>query len=107
MKHKHQHRKRKPLRKGKKPRRKPPARRTASTSKGAPEQTFKEGRYLKHLAGRKVPVLVRTWGDEEYEGVVDYYDKSFIRLTRADGPNLFLFKSDIKYLSEQPSESSA
>ena len=29
-------------------------------------------------------------------------DESFIRLTRTDGPNLFVYKHDIKYLYEEP-----
>jgi hypothetical protein len=32
---------------------------------------------------------------------VEYYDASFIRLTRSGQPNLFIFKHDIKYLVEE------
>ena len=45
---------------------------------------------------------MRTKGDEDFTGWVAYYDSKFIRLTRSDGPNLLLYKSDIKYFSEQP-----
>ncbi len=38
--------------------------------------------------------------DEEVRGVVEYYDQRFIRVTRTDAPNLFIFKHDIKYLYE-------
>ena len=34
-------------------------------------------------------------------GIVEYYDRSFIRLTRQGLPNLFIFKHDIKYLQEE------
>jgi sRNA-binding regulator protein Hfq len=34
-------------------------------------------------------------------GTVEFYDQNFIRLTRKDGPNLFLFKHDIKYIFEE------
>lgn len=37
---------------------------------------------------------------EEVVGTVEYYDHSFIRLTRKDAPNLFIYKHDIKYLTE-------
>ena len=37
---------------------------------------------------------------EEVNGVIEYYDQSFIRLTREGEPNLFIFKHDIKYLVE-------
>ena len=33
-------------------------------------------------------------------GVIEYYDHSFIRLTRTTAPNLFIFKHDIKYVFE-------
>jgi len=38
---------------------------------------------------------------EEVAGVIEYYDQSFIRLTREGEPNLFIFKHDIKYLYEE------
>jgi hypothetical protein len=40
--------------------------------------------------------------NEEVSGTIEYYDHSFIRVTRRGEPNLFLFKHDIKYLSEEP-----
>ncbi len=66
----------------------------------APEQTFEEGKYLKYLAENLIPVRVRLSNDEEIDGVVEFFDESFIRITRKEAPNLFLFKHDIKYLSE-------
>ena len=38
---------------------------------------------------------------EDVVGTIEYYDQSFIRLTRQDQPNLFIFKHDIKYLQEE------
>ncbi len=66
----------------------------------APEQTFEEVKYLKYLADNLIPVRVRLSNDEEIDGVVEFYDDSFIRITRKDAPNMFLFKHDIKYLWE-------
>ncbi len=74
------------------------------SSKGrarAPEQTFEEVRYLKHLIENEIPIRVRLTNNEEISGTIEYYDTSFIRLTRNDGPNLFIFKHDIKYLYEE------
>jgi sRNA-binding regulator protein Hfq len=70
------------------------------TKTRAPEQTFEEVKYLKHLSEKGVPVRVRLANDEEVEGVIEFWDDSFIRITRKDAPNLFLFKHDIKYLFE-------
>jgi sRNA-binding regulator protein Hfq len=66
----------------------------------APEQTFEEVRYLRHLIEQRIPVRVRLSDNQEVEGVVEFYDTNFIRITRQDAPNLFLFKHDIKYLYE-------
>lgn len=65
-----------------------------------PEQTHEEVRYIRELIADSVPIRVRLVGDEEVAGTIEYYDNSFIRLTREDGPNLFIFKHDIKYLYE-------
>jgi host factor-I protein len=46
-------------------------------------------------------VKVKLTGGEEVTGTIEYYDQSFIRLTRAGEPNLFIFKHDIKYLQEE------
>jgi len=45
-------------------------------------------------------VRVKMADGEEVAGVIEYYDQSFIRLTRKGEPNLFIFKHDIKYLLE-------
>lgn len=66
------------------------------------EQTFEEAKYLKQLIEQGTPVRVKMTDGEEVVGVVEYYDQSFIRLTRAGQPNLFIFKHDIKYLQEEP-----
>jgi sRNA-binding regulator protein Hfq len=68
----------------------------------APAQAFEEVKYLRRLTDSKIPVRVRLTDDAEVEGVIEFFDESFIRLTRTDGPNLFLFKHDIKYLMEIP-----
>jgi host factor-I protein len=78
-------------------------------SKGAsraPEQTFEEPKYLRRLIEHATPVTVHLCGGEQVEGTIEYYDQSFIRLTRRGDPNLFIFKHDIKYIVEEGSESS-
>ena len=69
----------------------------------APEHTFEESKYLKRLIESNTPVRVRLSNNEEVRGVVEYYDASFIRITRTGQPNLFIFKHDIKYLVEEGS----
>jgi sRNA-binding regulator protein Hfq len=65
-----------------------------------PEQTLEEVKYLKYLIDNTLRVCVRLVSNEEVCGVIEFYDSNFIRLTRKDGPNLFIFKHDIKYLYE-------
>ena len=66
----------------------------------APEQTFEEIKYLKRLIEERVRVRVRLSDNQEVDGMIEFYDMNFIRLTREGQPNLFLFKHDIKYLYE-------
>jgi len=68
----------------------------------APETTHEEVRYIKYLIDNQIPIRVRLTDNEDVEGTIEYYDASFIRLTRTDAPNLFIFKHDIKYLYEIP-----
>lgn len=70
------------------------------SSTKAPEQTFEEVKYLKRLIDDQIPVRVKLSDNQEVEGTIEFYDATFIRITRRSGPNLFLFKHDIKYLYE-------
>lgn len=75
---------------------------TSQSGKNRPaEQTFEETKYLKQLIENGTTVRVKMVDGEEVLGVIEYYDQSFIRLTRAGLPNLFIFKHDIKYLAEE------
>jgi host factor-I protein len=73
----------------------------AAKSARAPEQTFEEAKYLKRLIENATPIRVKMEDGEEVAGVIEYYDLSFIRLTRKGEPNLFIFKHDIKYIQEE------
>jgi len=73
----------------------------AKSKTKAPGQTFEEPAYLKQLIDNETRVAVKLTSNELVEGVIEFYDANFIRLTRDNGaPNLFIFKHDIKYLYE-------
>ena len=55
---------------------------------------------MQRLVDERVPVRVRLSDNQEVEGLIEFYDAGFIRLTREGAPNLFLFKQDLKYLYE-------
>ncbi|MDQ2898613.1 MAG: hypothetical protein M3Y07_02300 [Acidobacteriota bacterium] len=75
--------------------------RSGKSGTKAPEQTFEEVKYLKRLIENQTPVRLKLSDNEEVTGIVEYYDARFIRITRHDAPNLFVFKQDIKYLIEE------
>ena len=74
---------------------------TGGKSARAPEHTFEEAKYLKQLIEKGTTIRVKMEDGEEVVGTIEYYDQSFIRLTRKGEPNLFIFKHDIKYLQEE------
>ena len=65
-----------------------------------PEDTGMEASYLKALGEKQTPVTVRLVGGESVRGWIEYYDKNMVRVTRDDGPNLFIFKHEIVYIAE-------
>lgn len=74
----------------------PPPKSKASTS------TLEEAKYLRRLIDAKTPISVHLKSGEVFDGKLEYYDRTFIRLTRDGAANLFLFKHDIKYIRETP-----
>jgi sRNA-binding regulator protein Hfq len=72
----------------------------AKSKTKAPEQTFEESKYLEKLVKTQVPVGVKLSNNEEFVGCIEFFDTSFIRLTRPNEANLFIYKHDIKYLYE-------
>jgi host factor-I protein len=65
-----------------------------------PEETFEEASYLKSLGEKQKPVSIKLVDGEVVRGWIEYYDKNMVRLTREEGPNLFIFKHDIMYIAE-------
>jgi host factor-I protein len=66
----------------------------------APDHTHQEVEYLQRLVEERIPVRVRLSDNQEVDGLIEFYDATFIRLTREGEPNLFLYKQDMKYLYE-------
>ena len=55
------------------------------------------------LGEKQKLVSVKLLDGEMVRGWIEYYDRSMIRLTREDGPNLFIFKHQIMYIMEDGS----
>ena len=65
-----------------------------------PDETFEEATYLKALGEKQKAVSLKLADGEVVRGWIEYYDKNMVRLTREDGPNLFIFKHEIMYIAE-------
>ncbi len=76
-----------------------------------PGETGQEALYLKSLSERKVPVTVKLRDGESVKGWIEYFDDGMLRLTREGKPNLFIYKHQIRSITESgkrrnPSEGS-
>ena len=67
-----------------------------------PDDTFEEAAYLKSLGEKQKTVSIKLVDGDIVQGWIEYYDKNMVRLTREDAPNLFIFKHEIMYISEEP-----
>lgn len=66
-----------------------------------PDQTNAENfYYIKQMQSKTAMVIVLQDG-EEIRGVIEWYDKNCIKVHRAEGPNLLIYKPGIKYLYKQ------
>jgi host factor-I protein len=65
-------------------------------------ETGQEALYLRYLSEKQVPVIVKLRDGECVAGWIEYFDDRMIRLTREGKPNLFIYKQQIRTISEQP-----
>lgn len=69
-----------------------------------PGETGQEALYLRSLSDRQVPVHVKLQDGETVSGWIEYFDDRMIRLTREGKPNLFIYKHQIRTISEHGRE---
>jgi host factor-I protein len=65
-----------------------------------PGETGQEALYLRSLSDRQVPVTIKLRDGETVRGWIEYFDDAMLRLTREGQPNLFIYKHQIRTLSE-------
>jgi host factor-I protein len=65
-----------------------------------PGETGQEALYLKSLSERKIPVSVKLRDGEVVKGWIEYFDDGMLRLTREGKPNLFIYKHQIRTITE-------
>ncbi len=72
--------------------------------KGVPSgETGQEALYLKSLSERQVAVAVKLRDGEVVSGWIEYFDDTMVRLTREGKPNLFIYKAQIRMITESAS----
>ena len=66
-----------------------------------PEQTNAETfYYLKQMTNKTRLVIVLKDG-EEIRGVLEWYDKTALKVHRPDAPNILLLKDNVKYMYKE------
>jgi host factor-I protein len=74
---------------------------TKKRHKGPPTgETGQESLYLKSLSDRQVPVSIKLRDGEVVNGWIEYFDDMMLRLTREGKPNLFIYKAQIRTITE-------
>ncbi|HTZ59313.1 MAG TPA: RNA chaperone Hfq [Acidobacteriaceae bacterium] len=64
-------------------------------------ETGQESLYLRFLSDKQVKVNVKLRDGENVSGWIEYFDDTMIRLTREGLPNLFIYKHQIRTISER------
>jgi host factor-I protein len=66
-----------------------------------PEQTHAENFYYQKQMQAKTPMVVVTIDGEELRGVIEWYDRTCLKLNRTSGGNLLVYKASIKYMYKE------
>jgi host factor-I protein len=65
-----------------------------------PGETGQEALYLRSLSDRQVNVQIKLRDGETVRGWIEYFDDGMLRLTREGKPNLFIYKHQIRTITE-------
>ena len=62
------------------------------------EKTNAESFYYKKQMDNRTPMVIVLQDGEELKGIIEWYDRSCIKLHRESAPNLLVHKHNVKYL---------
>ena len=65
-----------------------------------PGETGQEALYLRSLSDRQISVQIKLRDGETVRGWIEYFDDGMVRLTREGRPNLFIYKQQIRTITE-------
>jgi host factor-I protein len=63
-----------------------------------PDQTNAENFYYVKQMQSKTPMVITLKDGEILKGIIEWYDRSCLKVNRDGAPNLLLYKSNIKYM---------
>ncbi len=69
-----------------------------------PEQTHAENFYYQKQMQTKTPMVIVLRDGEQIHGVIEWYDKHCIKVTRDSSANLLIYKPAIKYMYKEGEE---
>ena len=79
--------------------------RASSAKKTAPlEQTHAENFYYQKQMQAKTPMVIVLQDGDSVNGVIEWYDKSCIKVNRNGQPNVLIYKAAIKYMFKASEE---
>jgi len=84
----------------------PVSRERSERSNGArktapPDQTNAENFYYQKQMQSKTPMVIVLSDGEEIHGIIEWYDRTCIKVNRNGSPNLMIYKPSIKYLYKE------
>jgi host factor-I protein len=68
------------------------------------ETTHAENFYYQKQMQSKTQMVVVLRDGEEVHGIIEWYDRTCLKLNRLDGPNLMIYKPSIKYMYKEGEE---
>jgi host factor-I protein len=66
-----------------------------------PEQTNAENFYYQKQMQSKTPMVIVLRDGEQIHGVIEWYDKTCIKISRNGAANLMIYKPSIKYMYKE------
>lgn len=67
-----------------------------------PDSTGAEASYLAKNKESRTPMVVHLIDGEIVRGWIEYYDRDMLKINRDGSPNLFIRKSNVRYMYKDP-----
>ena len=72
-----------------------------------PDQTHAENFYYQKQMQSKTPMVFVLQDGEEVHGIIEWYDRTCLKITRNNSANLLIYKPSIKYMYKEGEMSGA